>query len=292
MRKSLVIVIVLLMLFIAPNKVNAEENCYYVISDSNNFKVPTWSHGGYSGKIPIEGLTTKLPWVTDSYNSIQARYPNISGITGSYLPKYFTFYSSAENKIIYKYREKDDSFTSRSVIFSKGNNGSNGCPDSISVSILGSPSYTEKNISTIVELINKDKYTNNATVTSNNVNLNIKGSLGSNSSSNGYTSDDSKVIDGDEEIEGECETILPESLKELLQQVLNYIRIIAPILTIVLSAADFMPVIASGDSEIMKKTVKKLSTRLIVVVLLFIIPTILSWFLGIFNNIFGTCGIS
>lgn len=84
----------------------------------------------------------------------------------------------------------------------------------------------------------------------------------------------------------------PDSVAWLLQQILNYIRVLGPILVVVLSSIEFAKVIIQSDDEAMGKAQKKLINRLILVVALFFIPTIVEVVLQLFG-IMGnpTCGI-
>ena len=74
-----------------------------------------------------------------------------------------------------------------------------------------------------------------------------------------------------------------DSVGWLLQTLLDYIKIIGPILVVVLSSADFIVIIVKGDDESMAKATKKLITRLILAALLFFIPTLVEVLLNIFG---------
>jgi hypothetical protein len=83
------------------------------------------------------------------------------------------------------------------------------------------------------------------------------------------------------------------SVAWLLQQILNYIRIIGPILVVVLSSVDFAVVIVKNDDDSLGKAKKKLINRLLLVIALFLVPTLVSAILDIFGITGeGTCGIS
>lgn len=83
-----------------------------------------------------------------------------------------------------------------------------------------------------------------------------------------------------------------DSVAWLLQQILNYIKIIGPILVVVLSSIDFAQVILKGDDESMKKSAKKLGWRLVLAACLFFIPTLVQAILNIFGmSSDPTCGI-
>ena len=83
------------------------------------------------------------------------------------------------------------------------------------------------------------------------------------------------------------------SVAWLLQQILNYIRIIGPILVVVLSSVDFAVVIVKNDDDSLGKAKKKLINRLLLVAALFLVPTVVTAILDIFGITGeGTCGIS
>ena len=85
----------------------------------------------------------------------------------------------------------------------------------------------------------------------------------------------------------------PNSVAWLLQQVLNFIKIVGPILVIVLSSIDFAKVIIKSDDEAMAKAQKKLIIRLILAALLFFIPILVSVLLDLFGlTSSSTCGLN
>lgn len=114
------------------------------------------------------------------------------------------------------------------------------------------------------------------------------------------TADDFDLLDDynhDQSCEG-SDSILGDpndenSVAWLLQQILNYVKVIGPILVVIMSSVDFVGVIAKGDDEAMTKAKKKLITRLILAVCLFFIPTFVEAILDIFGiTSSATCGIS
>lgn len=74
-----------------------------------------------------------------------------------------------------------------------------------------------------------------------------------------------------------------ESVAWLLQQLLNYVKILGPILVVILSSLDFAKAIIASDDDNMKKAERKLMIRLILAVALFLIPTLVSVLLNIFG---------
>lgn len=82
------------------------------------------------------------------------------------------------------------------------------------------------------------------------------------------------------------------SVAWLLQQVLNYIKIIGPLLVVVLSSIDFVQVIVKSDDDAMKKAQKKLIYRLILAASLFFIPLLVQVMLDLFGITANpTCGL-
>ena len=83
------------------------------------------------------------------------------------------------------------------------------------------------------------------------------------------------------------------SVAWLLQQLLNYIKIIGPIFVVVLSSIDFASVIVKGDDEAMAKAKKKLIHRLILAACLFFIPVFVEVILDMFGiTANATCGLN
>lgn len=82
------------------------------------------------------------------------------------------------------------------------------------------------------------------------------------------------------------------SVAWLLQTVLNYLKVLGPILVVVLSSVEFAKVIINSDDEAMAKAQKKLITRIILAACLFFIPTLVQAALDLFGfTSDATCGI-
>ena len=107
----------------------------------------------------------------------------------------------------------------------------------------------------------------------------------------GDESNKEQTCDPDNSLLGDPEN--PKSVAWLLQKILNYIKIIGPILVVILSSIDFGKVIFAGDDDSMGKARKKLFYRLVLAALLFFIPVIVEALLGIFGltSSATTCGI-
>ena len=121
-----------------------------------------------------------------------------------------------------------------------------------------------------------------------------EGSGDSSSGSGSGSSDESVSIDDlREELDvygqnSDCNSILGSTEDEnsvawLLQQLLNYIKILGPMLVVILSSMDFAKAIMASDDENMKKAEKKLMIRLVLAVALFLIPTLVSVLLNVFG---------
>jgi len=90
--------------------------------------------------------------------------------------------------------------------------------------------------------------------------------------------------------------IISTDLKNFLQTIIDYIRIAGIAIAVILGILDYIKVIFGSDEKSMAKANKNFSTRLIAVALLFLIPAILTFILGLFNILgtgnAGTCGIN
>lgn len=77
------------------------------------------------------------------------------------------------------------------------------------------------------------------------------------------------------------------------QKMFDYVKILAPILVIILSAVDYTKSIFSSSEDSMKKTNSRFVKRVIAAVLLFILPALLSFILNLTGENFGNdlCGI-
>lgn len=83
-----------------------------------------------------------------------------------------------------------------------------------------------------------------------------------------------------------------DSVAWLLQQILNYIKVLGPILVVILSSVEFVKVIVQGDDDAMAKAQKKLFYRLMLAAMLFFIPVLVEFILDIFGLTSDpTCGL-
>ena len=85
----------------------------------------------------------------------------------------------------------------------------------------------------------------------------------------------------------ECNDIIdindPGSVGWILYTILNYIKIIGPILVVLLSAIDFIKAVVGFDEKAMKEAQSKLVIRLVAAIGLFLVPTLVQVLLSFIN---------
>ena len=74
---------------------------------------------------------------------------------------------------------------------------------------------------------------------------------------------------------------------DFLKMILNWIRIIAPILVIVLTSIDFAGAMLKDDKDALTKATSRLVKRLIIAAALFFVPTIINFILDIYSDVRG-----
>lgn len=67
-----------------------------------------------------------------------------------------------------------------------------------------------------------------------------------------------------------------DSVAWLIKKVLDYVKIAGPVIVLVLTSIDYLRALIQSDDETMAKINKKLGTRLLLVFLLFLIPTLVN----------------
>ena len=78
-----------------------------------------------------------------------------------------------------------------------------------------------------------------------------------------------------------CNGLFTQDGLDLIKEILNWIRIIAPILLILLVALDLSSAVMSQDNDALSKATKKIVPRVIGTALLFFVPTIIRAILSI-----------
>ena len=104
------------------------------------------------------------------------------------------------------------------------------------------------------------------------------------------------ISDSDEFNNMTCEEILGDELIKKIQEIVNIIRIMVPILLIVYGILDFGKAIFVNDDQEMKKAQAKFIRRLIFSIGFFLIPSLLQIILNIASQVWDTvdnslCGI-
>ena len=82
----------------------------------------------------------------------------------------------------------------------------------------------------------------------------------------------------------------PGSFGYILNTILNYIKIIGPILVVLLSAVDFVRAVVGTDEKAMKEAQNKLVIRLVSAIGLFLVPTLVQLLLSFINISVETIG--
>lgn len=91
----------------------------------------------------------------------------------------------------------------------------------------------------------------------------------------------------------ECPDIInmeEERLGWLLNMILNYIKIIGPVLVVILSSIDFIKAVIGTDEKAMKEAQSKLIIRLVAAIALFLVPTLVQLLLSFINATTCTLG--
>lgn len=78
-----------------------------------------------------------------------------------------------------------------------------------------------------------------------------------------------------------CDGLFTAEGIELIRKYLNYFRILGPIFVIGLVAFDLINAVISGDDQNVKRVQKSVFNRIIACFLLFLVPTIVRFFLGL-----------
>ena len=84
-----------------------------------------------------------------------------------------------------------------------------------------------------------------------------------------------------------------DSFAYMIQRILNYIKILAPLLVVLLSGFDFAKNALTGDQDAMKKATKKLGIRLGCAVGVYLAPLLTGFLINFINNssVDSTCNI-
>lgn len=107
-------------------------------------------------------------------------------------------------------------------------------------------------------------------------------------SSNNYSIN---LINDSEDNVGEevCTSLLGENLTKDLESIMGIIRFVGPLLVIFLSSMEYIAAITSKDDDAIKKCTNKLFSRLVLIVILFLLPSLLNLLLSILDQKYTTC---
>ena len=70
----------------------------------------------------------------------------------------------------------------------------------------------------------------------------------------------------------------------MLNTILNYIKVLGPVLVVLLSAIDFIKAVVGFDEKAMKEAQNKLIIRLVAALALFLVPTLVQLLLSFINQ--------
>lgn len=94
----------------------------------------------------------------------------------------------------------------------------------------------------------------------------------------------------DNPVQNTCEGLIDDDLKNIIDIVLNVVRVVVPILLIILTAVDFGQIVISNDKDAMPKAISKAIKRAIAALVIFFIPflvdLIIDW-LNTYSDING-----
>lgn len=97
------------------------------------------------------------------------------------------------------------------------------------------------------------------------------------------------------DVDVSCEGLLGDDLLDLISEVLNYVKIAAPILLLVLGSVDFGQAVISQDKDALSKAFSKFVKRAIICVVIFFLPIIIKYLLYHLDDYFKSndplCGI-
>lgn len=86
-----------------------------------------------------------------------------------------------------------------------------------------------------------------------------------------------------------CDSLLGPAFKKDLEQIFKIMLVAGPLIVVVLTSVEFISAIASKDDDAIKKCTAKLTTRLILVAVLFFLPILLNLLLSFLDEKYTTC---
>lgn len=98
---------------------------------------------------------------------------------------------------------------------------------------------------------------------------------------------DNIKIDNDNVNFKDCEDLIGQDARELINTVMKWIRIAVPLLLIVFGILDFSKAVFSSSEDDMKKTREKFIKRIVAAVLVFLAPILVNLILDLGNQVWG-----
>lgn len=97
------------------------------------------------------------------------------------------------------------------------------------------------------------------------------------------------LANGDDDKGQVCQGLLGKTLKQDITSILNVIKIIAPLLVVIFTIYELISAVASKEDDALAKAISRLTTRIILVAVLFFLPILLDLLLGFIDSKYSTC---
>ena len=81
-----------------------------------------------------------------------------------------------------------------------------------------------------------------------------------------------------------CKVLFGNNTMKFMKDAYNILRFAVPIVLLALSSADFIKAVSAQNADDLQKAIKRLGSRLIIAILIFVLPTILYFLL---NDVLG-----
>lgn len=272
-KKYSYILLLILMLIVGVNKTYADESktCYYISSD-DNLKISL--RIGYNLESSLKNTFDKKQyskttiWKTEDGNSPMStqnveNWFKDKSVNGVYLAEIYGNKNAAKNDnnpacpryIVY---------TSCPGILGIGTSEKTYATDSSTLASSAASAASAK----CKYSKYADNYKNGAQITADNFfsEFTIDGLIEYDETKGEYTCADMNVIFGSKND--------PESIRYMINQILNYIRMIVPILIILLGAIDLAKAALAGKEDNMRKAQSTFVKRVIAGIVVFLVPTL------------------
>lgn len=102
---------------------------------------------------------------------------------------------------------------------------------------------------------------------------------------------DEPIVEKPKQENLKCDNIFSGQFGKILDQILNIIKFLVPVLIIGLAVVDFIKAMASQNQDELKKAGNKFIKRLIIGMVIFLLPTVIEFLLRIAGIEFGVCAL-